>query len=182
MLRLLTMNNYNVKNKTITFFINGNNRTTAVIIISIVIGIAIAAVIMLFLGLKNIDSKKGIIVYSAGVLIFAVGLIFFTLLLTRKGTFAAYRAVLNPDKIEIFNKRANELIFSQPFTLEKIYIANSRIQVGYSSKKIKALCYGDSEQIFVEDIKPSPKLVVLATGNEKAVNDLKNKIMDILTK
>ncbi len=174
--------NYKFQNKAVTFFVNGNDKTTGIILISIVIGIAVITVAGLFMGIKTFadKSKAKLIAYAAAVLMVSVGLIFLTMLIARKGTFAAYKIVITPETITAYNKRNRQTLFSEKFNPEKLYLADSRMQVGYVSKKQKTLCYGSPVQYYVEDTKPSDKLVVLCSGAENSIVGLKKNILEKL--
>ena len=176
------MANFIFSRDKIEFKINGNDRTASAAVIFLLI-----TAVPVFLFTLYILSETEMIVHNlifSAVLLFAVTFVYISLIIyfIKTGLFARYIVKLNPDKIEIYDKKNSTIILSDSIDTDNLYISDFRQQAGYASIMIKALCYGPIKQIITEDRMPSGDFVLLCTGPERKISALKDRILDIIRK
>ncbi len=174
--------NYKIKDKSVEFLINGKDKSSGMTLILLILVDTILTLVILFAGMNFFadKGKSGLILFAVVMIVFSLALFYFTFLMARRGMFAPYQVQITPETIKVVLRKTDNVVFEEKFDMNKLYVADARIQIGYVSKKLKALCYGSPEQLFVEDVVPSPTLVLLCTGNAQAITDLENQIQNTL--
>jgi hypothetical protein len=139
------------------------------------------ALIGFFAFISKFNHRAHILIPGALIILFvSIFLIYGLFVLARLGIFARYKVLINKNHVIVFDKRDDLEILKTPFNTDNFYIAKTRQQVGNVSTELSALCYGNSKQIFVEDVKPGKELILLCSGKNDKIENLKIKIISIL--
>lgn len=174
------MPNYQFKNQSVSFLVNGADKKASFKIITILIALLTLFFISFFVLMKMVNGNSATMILG-GILVFLafLGAVFVLFYYIRMGAFAPYRVEIDAPNLELFKKGTALPLFVLPFKPENLYLAQIRQQVGYASVNLAALCYGPTKQIFVEDTKPSPDLIVLCSGPKEKIEEIHHRIFDI---
>ncbi len=156
------------------FLINGADPRTSLVAVGVILGVTAvgvgAAVVAVLLESLPGALVSLIAIFPALVLILrALG----------SGRFARYLVVFRREKGTVVAKdiRTGETLFDVPFDPERLYLARTRVQIGYVSTLKPTLVYGHPVQDVVEDARPSERMSLLTIGGEE---DLRALVAEIV--
>ncbi len=157
--------------------INGGDRRTSIISVFLVCGCLLLSLALAMLLTRTTLETIPVLIGGITILFFFAS-IYGTLYLVKNGTFSRFLVTIYPNKakgdrrLKCIDRLQNQTLFDIPFRTDRLYIAETKIQTGYVSRKFKALCYGPVSHEFVKDKKPSPDFILFLLGEKAHINAL----------
>jgi hypothetical protein len=160
------------------FLINGGDPRNAVVAIAVILGVTAVGV-----GLAAIAAVLESWVGALVSLVAIFPALFLILRALGSGRFARYLVVFKRSTRTVVAKdiRTGQTLFDVPFDPDRLYLARTRVQIGYVSTLKLALVYGHPVQDVVEDAAPSERMSLLTIAPEAALRGLVAELVEGLS-
>jgi hypothetical protein len=154
------------------FLVNGGDRGTAIKGLMTVLAVAVVVFLGFLAGLAADSMALSLASLAAGIPI-----LFIVLRMITSGRFARYRvSFLREGTVRCLDLRTGSVLWEEPTEPSRLYMARTRVQVGYVTGLRDALVYGCPAREIVEDSPPSTRMTLLCIGKEDALQELRQEL------
>lgn len=167
------MRNIRRDEQRVTFLINGGDSRTSIVAIALVLA---ATGVGLCVAIVGVSEEEWIVALVS--LLAILPAMFIILRWVGSGRFARYGLVFDREagNVTARDRREGRVLWTATFDRSRLYVAQTRVQIGYISSLHGALVYGYPPQDIVEDAIPTERMTLLTIAESADIEQLKTEL------